>query len=280
MAMMAGFTACKKDMVKTPDATPAKARQKTGAITYAYVDLTLQPRNPGDVTDTYSGFYGAAKIIVQGTPAWNLNEFPTPAVGMPLVGLSISAAPGYNANIITPPTTETVGIYDNAFAVAVGELGSFNYTAFFGDFSQFRSALDAFEANPGIVTRPNVGNFVGSNYAGSSKIVVTSGKLIWVSTGSHIAIGEIKYPYPKSTATAPSINTAIFVTDPLNSNIVYALQGIEGILKSGYISGGTGVAITVTGSYTPVGNSEYHATGVITRVDNTTFSFDVIEDPR
>jgi hypothetical protein len=275
MAIMACFAACKKENAKSPDAAPDKAgKLKTNVITYYYQDLVLQPRAPGVVYDTYTGYYGGVNIIVLGTPAWNTAEFPTPAVGMPLAGLSIGVPGGQNATLgvtlASQPTTAS--IYDNIFAVTVGALGGFNSQAFFADFGSYRIAVDQFDRNP-TGSRPEVGNYVKENYSTSASLITTIGKLIWVSTGSHVAIAEVKYPYPKSApvSTGQYIGT---IADPSNPSVEYMLYGLNGTVTKMNVRGIPNSDKSETGTYTTTTNPYVNVvTATIVRPNGTSFTW-------
>jgi hypothetical protein len=276
MAIITGFTACKKDLASLPGVTPDKAKQKTNVVLYYTQELILQPRAPGAVTDTYIGFYGGVKLLFTGTPVWNINEFPTPAVGMPVIGLSVSVAPGENGTMGAPTTPpQTTSIYDNAFAVAAPAIGVFNFHAFFGDFLQYLAALDVFESNADIGTRPNMGDFVGSNYSTSPSIQVTVGKLIWINTGSHVAIAEVRYPYPQSTIITPPIGNYIgTIADPNNPNVEYMLYGLNGMVTRMKVRGIVNSDKSETGTYTTTSNPFVNVvTATIVRPDGTSFTW-------
>ena len=97
------FGACKKDLTtqtaQEPKSATSKLKTNVATPSYYYRDLTLQPRRPGENFDTYTANFGLAVIKVTGSPSWDTNAYPDLVNGVPTVGASIAAAPGYNAYV-------------------------------------------------------------------------------------------------------------------------------------------------------------------------------------
>ncbi|MFC0517259.1 hypothetical protein ACFFGT_23820 [Mucilaginibacter angelicae] len=289
MLMLAGFSSCQKDSFK-PAATsnPAPAKVKTNSLDPQnfYADLVLLPRKAGENFDTYSAFFSGVNVIVTGSPSWNTVMYPTLLNGVPTAGAGVATADGQNAFISPIGTygTSSKVIQDgDAFVIVQGQLGFFDASAFQRDLDDFNFAFDVFISTGASI--PFIGDYIKDNYSTGGGVVTIPAKLIRVTTGSHWAVATIDYPAPKITSvpvvTIPS--TEVIVQDPSNPHVSYYLYGKNGIFTGGsyaYDGNGTDTAIQISGTYYQVTphTGLYHSHGTITRLDGTTFTFDLTAD--
>lgn len=279
LLFMAGFSSCQKDSFKpaaTSNPTPVKVKTNTTNPTYRYVDLVLQPRQPGENFDTYTAQgYGPAPIIVTGTPSWNSDMYPVLQNGVPGVQSGISAATGYNSSVVNDPSS-------GSFVMTTGTYTGFNAALFRSDVGSYNTAEATYEKQflsgqvPAGTLPPMIWNYVNKTYD-QPGIITTTGKIIRVTTGSHWAVATIDYPTPKpitSTVTIPNIDFQ--VTDPNHTSDTYFLKGVNGIISNGTLRN---APIQATGSYTHTnGTGIYHYQGRIYRSDGTSFDFDITQD--
>lgn len=272
MAMMAGFTACKKDLVKTPDAAPATAKQKINVADPGTVnELTLVPRQPGENFDTYMGNWGGVNVKVQGTPTWDHDRYPNLVNGVPCTG------GGYSVGDQNQIAGSTAG-GQSFFIVGVATATFSNQQAFINDLNSYNTAMDTYNrfiAAGSNATMPKASDYVKASYGGgSASYVQVPGKLIRITTGtSHFAFATVGYPEPKiDGSNAQNIG---YIPDPTIPSVYYYLYVANGIIYR------TDTPNTkVTGTYTTSGPhlTIYHLVGTVTRADGSTFQFDTTFD--
>lgn len=272
MAITMGFSACKKDIAKAPEATPVKTKQKVNVVDPGTViELTLAPRQPGENFDTYLGNWGGVSVKVHGTPSWNHDLYPNLVNGVPCTGVSYSVG---DQNQISGSTAGgqdffIVGVATATFSAHV--LPTFN-----SDVSSYANAFNAyFVSQPANTTIPPASNFVMVNYGdGSTGYVYVTGKLIRITTGtSHFAFASVGYPTPVPPALDDAnLMNYISITDPAFPSMHYEL-----FCGYGYIYHTQLPNTKATGTYTTAG-TVFHFVGTITRADGSTFPFDITTD--
>jgi hypothetical protein len=276
--MLMGLLSCQKEKeVKAPaeSSSPNKLRVNVVQPTFYYVDLTLQPRQPGETFDTYYAYYHNEKITVRGNPVYNTSVYPTLVNGVPTQGGSLGVT-----TIADAISTSTSGD-QQVFALTVGSTGNFNFQAFQADFDKYNTAMDNYIKNT--ASYPIAYDYIKATYTSAAGFNTYSGKLIRVTTGSHWAIATIDYPVP--ARSAPTISdTFIYISDPdpARPSISYQLRGIKGNIANASvgINGQYGnTLVPVTGAYTAISSSfTLHYYGTLFRTDGTSFTFDMTGD--
>jgi len=270
MAMMTGFTACKKDLVKTPDKTPNNTKQKVNVVDPGtVVELTLAPRQPGENFDTYLGNWGGVSVKMQGTPVWDHDKYPNLVNGVPCTGS------GYSVGDQNQITTSSAGGQD--FFIVYVATASFNAYVqnFTSNVSSLASAYNNMLPNSPITTMPVASDFVKVTYGdGNTGYVAVTGKLIRITTGtSHFAFATVGYPTPAPvTVDDANLMNWYTLTDPSFPSMHYQLFCGNGRIYHTQLPN-----VQATGTYTFVG-TVYHFIGTITRADGSTFPFDVTID--
>ncbi|MDN3582365.1 hypothetical protein [Mucilaginibacter flavus] len=243
------------------------------------MDLALVARKPGENFDTYHATFHGSSIYLIGPLVYDQAKYPNLVNGVPGFGQSM-----YGDNYATVDYQNT-GPDGNVFGGTQGTMSVTDLSAYHKDLESYFKAVDT-QALSGNGPIPLIYDYVKQSYPTSSGgILFFTGKVIRVTTGTHIAFADINYPLPAATPyTIPS--TFINVPDPNNSSIHYFLQGDKGTISNGHIAylNGTvytnGPAIAVSGSYTQVtvGAGDFHSIGTIIRQDNTTFRFDQVDN--
>ncbi|AYL98409.1 hypothetical protein [Mucilaginibacter celer] len=230
----AAFTSCSKNELKSVDASTAgKNQPKPNSVqpTYSYVDLILQPRQAGETYDTYKATWGSADIKLMGTPSWNTVKYPTLQNGVPAFGGAYAAYVGANS------VDFNISGEEDIITVTAGSTPFFNFQAFHKDLGTFQDSLESWHKRndpkpmPDTTSYPLIYNYVKLSYTdpNTPHLITTTGKLIRVTTGSHLAIATINYPLPKaqgSTATYPTFLGG--VPHPENHNQFYHIFGTDG----------------------------------------------------
>lgn len=259
MAITMGLSACKKDIAKAPETTPANVKQKVNVAAPTYVELQPYPNQPG----TYFTPYAGITLIVTNLHYDNILYPPaTVKEGTPALGL---------LSIMETNVQSSLTINDDfhagtAFTVNTVEQNFTNYQALRTNLQQYSTALSNFLMN-GVGSYPFPSDFIKTTYSsGTSSIITTPGRLICLTTGSHWAIAPNDYVPPATVPTARNLGAII---DPNDSNITYFVYGLNGnITKIGTN------ARSATGTYTITSNPMvYTVTVTITRSNGTSFTF-------
>lgn len=256
MAMMAGFTACKKDLVKTPDAAPATAKQKINVADPGTVnELTLVPRQPGENFDTYLGNWGGVSVKVQGTPSWDHDKYPNLVNGVPCTGV------GYIVGDQNQIAGSTAG-GQSFFIVGVATATFSNQQAFINDLNSYNTAMDTYNrfiAAGSNATMPKASDYVKASYGGgSASYVQVPGKLIRITSGtSHFAFATITYPTPAPYGQpGATLKVITFDKDGYEYSVLYS----GATITSGY------EAFSLTPPYTQITITS--ASGSYTTIDS------------
>ena len=183
--------ACKKDasVNKTNPAIPTGNMKNslvttgggtgdgTGSGGAQYIDLILQPRQPGQTYDTYTCTWYGIYMMVTGAPQWDQVTWPCLANGVPTVygDVSVNAA-----------------LYESA--------GSGGQTGNIPEVTSISNNTGQTVFNVQEIIIATQTNLNGSVTFGKSTIVNYQGELIRVTTGSHWAIATIGYPKPAPDA--------------------------------------------------------------------------------
>ncbi|QEC76784.1 hypothetical protein [Mucilaginibacter ginsenosidivorax] len=279
LALFVNLTSCKKEGSPATNSKVSEKETKLKVNTLpapTYVDLALIARKPGENFDTYYASFHGSGVYVIAPFSYDAAKYPGLVNGVPCFGQSMYADNGASIDY------QNTGIDGNVFQVTQTLFSYTDYSSIHSDMDKYFKAADAFRKSGATGTGPNIFDYVKNNYTSTNgSVIISVGKLIRVTTGSHWALAEINYPLPGQTPyTIPS--TFINVPDPNNASIHYFLQGDKGLITSGnieYLSNGSytnGPAISVSGRYFPVtaGSSNYHSIGTVIRTDYSTLAFD------
>jgi hypothetical protein len=255
IAIMVGFSACKKDIAKAPETTPANAKQKVNVAAPNYVELQPYPNQPG----TYFAPYGGVTLIVNNLYYDNI-QYPTVIEGVPAYGtLSIMNANSQSSlNISTDPTVGalfTVNIVNQVFT---------NYATLRADIQKYNAALSSFLKSGSTTPYPFPSDFIKLTYSSpTGSVTTTPGRLICLTTGSHWAIATNDYVPP-----APVIPVNLNLDQTVAMSFVYpagsvyeydlvakngSIVSISGLNQSTYQS--FSISSFSGGTYTPVTGS-------------------------
>lgn len=278
LLLAAGLSSCKKDSFKPVNDESGNGKStKVNVVQqpYYYVDLVLQPRQPGETFDTYRCVFGGADVKVTGTLSWNSILYPTLKNGVP--GLWATYYVDNNANTIS----SSISGGQDFFILSLGTTGYSNLQAFQSDVNKYDSARQKYEHDvengDTEAIPPLVYNYVkNSYYTAPGGFTNITGKLIRVTTGSHWALATIDYPLPSASTTTTIPNSTFQITDPDHPTNTYFLDGVNGTISGGRLGG---VTIVATGNYTYLGSATFHLQGRVYRSDGTYFGFDLTQDP-
>jgi hypothetical protein len=275
LLVTAAFTSCSKNGLKPEATSTGKNNLKTNVVqpTYSYVDLILQPRQPGETYDTYKTTWGAADIKMVGTPSWNTVKYPTLQNGVPAFGASYGTYSSVNS------VEFNIAGEEDVITVSAGSTSYFNFQAFHQDLDNFESILNTWhnandsKPTPDLNTYPLIYSYVKQSYSDpNSHIITTAGKLIRVTTGSHWAIATIDYPLP-GAAQGPSTVPLTFlggVPHPENPNLYCTIFGKDGKITKTNESN----CKSASGTYTATPNKFiFNVTVTIVKNDDTTVTY-------
>jgi hypothetical protein len=273
LLLAAGFSSCQKDSFKpVNDETGTGKTTKVNTVQHDYVDLVLQTRQPGVTYDTYKCVFSGTEITVTGSASWSTVKYPTLTNGVPAFGL------GYSA-----PYPNTVTFYtsydEDFFTLSIATVSVPNITAMHDDIQKYNHAIDVWNAKNSVDPAffpfnpyPLSYDYIKPTYTDpNTGMVNVTGKLIRVTTGSHLALAPVDYPTP--AIAPPSSANPIFlggVADPLNPNKLYHIYGVSGNITKLNASDGK----SASGTYTATGNQFiFNVNVTIVRTDGTTFSY-------
>ncbi|NVM64308.1 hypothetical protein FHW88_002597 [Mucilaginibacter sp. SG538B] len=255
--LLSGLTACKKNDFGSNQANTSKTI-KTNVAAPNYVELQPYPNVPG----TYFATYGQAPLVISGL-YYDTRQYPTFKEGIPAFGSVSIPGPDYMHSVVTEEGYST----GKSFVVTATYQSATNYQAIHNDLVRYYKAVDQWIAESAIIdmSPPIMRDYIKTSYTASgSQIVATSGKLITITTGSKWAIATGDYKIPKPIVAEHMLGA---VNDPLNSNIVYYLYGLNGNITR--ISTN---AQSATGTYTATANPNVNTVTVtIKRTNGTTF---------
>ncbi|PWK78690.1 hypothetical protein LX99_01138 [Mucilaginibacter oryzae] len=280
ICLIAGLASCTKELAKTNNLPVSSGNiVKTNTSTApTYVDMEIVPRKPGENFDTYHADFKGSSIYLIGPPVYNQAKYPVLVNGIPAYGQGM-----YGENFATIEY-QNLGPDANVFEVSQTLFSYTDVTALHNDMETYLKAVNTWVKNNSTGAQPLISSYIKNSYTVSAGGVnIFTGKVIMVTTGSHVALADISYPLP-SAATYGIPSTFIDVPDPANSSTHYFLQGTKGLISSGnvaYLSGTVytnGPAITVSGSYTQVtpNSGDFHSVGTIIRLDGSIFRFDQV----
>jgi len=282
LLLAAGFTSCKKDSFKPVNNESGTGKNtKVNVVQHDYVDLVLQPRQPGVTYDTYKCVYSGTEVTVTGSASWSTVKYPTLTNGVPAFGLGYSAA---NPNAVSFYTS-----YDeDFFTLSIATVSVPNIQALQADIQKYNHAIDVWNAKNSVDPAffplnpyPLSYDYIKPTYTDpNTGVVNATGKLIRVTTGSHLALAPVDYPTP--SIAPPSLpGTYAYIKDDLYPSITYELHGDKGIYSSIGTILNTSTTVSVYATYSATSTPGiYHSVGTITRVDGSRFTFDNTEDFR
>lgn len=266
--MSVGLTACQKENASTTSTEKTNFHLKSihdATLPPTYTDLTLMSDG------SYQGVWNSCSIKVT-HPSWDQVKYPTLQNGVPVVAEGMSTYDG--SSWIDASNTGTSG---NVFQVSqiIGSLAytAFNSTDFHSDIAKYATAVNTWISGGQLGPIPDISTYVMGTYTttvGTSQVKTYTGKLIRVTTGSHLAIANMSYPLPAAN-TVPTNQLTFNITDP-STGQSYAVKGSHDVLTSA-TEYGTTTSRTITGTYTIDSVGNITAIGTIIRADGTTFNF-------
>jgi hypothetical protein len=282
LLLMAGFSSCRKDSFKpVNDESSTGKNTKVNVVQHDYVDLVLQPRQPGATYDTYKCIFSGTEVTVTGSPSWSTVKYPTLINGVPAFSM------GYSA--IYPNTVSFYTSYDeDFFTLSIATVSVPNIQAMHDDIQKYNHAIDVWNAKNSVDPvffpsnpYPLSYDYIKPTYTDANTgMVNVTGKLIRVTTGSHLALAPVDYPTP-SIAPPALPGTYAYIKDDLYPSITYELLGAKGIYSSTGRILNTSTTVSVYATYSATSTpGVYHSVGTITRVDGSQFTFDNTEDFR
>jgi len=264
LLLLTGFSSCQKDSFKPVNDQSGKEKSTKENVTqptYAYADLALQPRQPGETFDTYKVTWSGAEVKMIGTPTWDQSAYPTLVNGIPAVGASYGVYS--NGNNITSST----GVGQDFFLLTIGVISLPATQKFQQELDAYKNAVSSYQANPS-GPYPSPDTYIENNLTGPLIVSYNvTGKLIRVTTGSHWALASVNYPTPSPIPPASAGKLLGGIYDPNNSSVIYEVYG-----SSGYVTSGSPNVKSVSGTYTKTSDPNVNIVTVkITRLDGSSF---------
>ena len=267
LAMLVGFSACQKENQKTNSVNTPALGARHLSLAPAYTDMTLNSDG------SYTAYWNDCLIRVT-SPAWDQVKYPTLANGVPVLAGTLTTYDGTSSVDVA-----NSGVDGNVFQVTqrYGLLSEFNSDAFNSDFASYGSAIQTWMgngANPS--TRPHIENYIKDTYTmtvGTDQVKTYTGKLIRVTTGSHLAIATVSYALPTATTVPGNPITAGIYDAAYNKT--YALTGSYNQLTSAKINY---TSYVISGTYRVDYGLGRALAGTIIRADGTKFDFNVYQD--
>ena len=269
-------SSCQKEKAKQVSTTNQADKLKVNTLPVpTYVDLALIPRQPGEDFDTYLATFHGSSIYFVGPPVYDQAKYPNLVNGVPVFAKSM-----YGDNYATIDF-ENSGINGNVFGGTQGTMSITDFGAYHKDLENYFKAVDTWATTGMVGPDPLIYNYVKQSYPTSSGgILFFTGKVIRVTTGTHLAFADINYPLPGPTANSVP-DLSIIVADNNNPHISYLLKGKNGQItsvKSGvdnnFIGGAT---LSASGTYIHTsGTGIYTVKATIIRPDGTTNNITVV----
>ncbi|MEO7213126.1 hypothetical protein [Mucilaginibacter sp.] len=273
LSILLGLAACKKDAkVSTPKVTPATGTHKTvNTVMPDYVDLTLIPRAPGQDFDTYRGYWNDCGIEVRGPVIYNTQKYPTLVNGVPVSTMSLTTYDG-NSTV----NYSNTGPDGSVFAVTQMYMGSTDFAQFHTDVKAYLQASDDYFAGGLQGAPPILASYVKDHYTNASSTKTYVGKLIRVTTGSHLAVAKFDYVLPPAAAPAIlPLPRAAIIADGVDPHKSYQLIGANGKITEAAVAiddFANGGRVIATGSYTHTGG-QFQYWGTIITADGREIKF-------
>jgi len=266
LCMLGLLASCQKENKGVTSPPKVKLTSKHDAsLPPTYTDLTLMSDG------SYEGVWNGCSIKVT-NPSWDQVKYPTLQNGVPVMAESISTYDGSSSvDVINSGTS------GNVFQVAqiIGSLATtaFNSTDFHSDVARYATAVNTWISGGQIGAVPDISSYILDTYTktiGTDMVKSYTGKLIRVTTGSHLAIADMSYALP--TAQTVAANPYSFPVYDAPNNVTYVVSGSHNVITSGRNTQNT-VSYTTTGVFSITGGV-ISATGTIIRANGTTFNFD------
>lgn len=268
LCVLVGLAACQKENKGvTSNTSKAKFNLTSNhdvSLPPAYTDLTLMPDG------SYEGYWNSCGIKITGNPAWDELKYPSLVNGVPVTAVNFSTYDGSSSIDYV-----NSGADGNVFQVSQIQvsLSEFNASGFNSDLGTYWGALDTWVSGGQVGTAPAIGTYVKDTYTttvGGNQVKTYTGKLIRVTTGSHLAIATQSYPLPTATVVPGNpINYSIHDT-AYNQN--YTVSGSYNELTSAKINS---TSYAVSGTYKTTVGVGSTLVGTIIRADGTQWNFNI-----
>jgi len=271
LCMLVGLAACQKENKGVTSAPKVKLTAKHDAsLPPAYTDMTLMSDG------SYEAVWNGCSIKVTGTPAWDRVKYPTLTNGVPVQTSDLGT---YDpSNWIDYANTGSDG---NVFLVSQIQISlvSTNTSGFLYDLANYIGIFDQWITN-GLnpATEPKLSDYVKDSYtvtSGASQVNTYTGKLIRVTTGSHLAIATMSYPLPTAQTVPGNPLTGGTIYDA-SYNQYYSMKGSYNVLTSATQNLANH---PVSGTYKLGTGGVYTLIGTIIRADGTNFNFNTTIAP-
>lgn len=283
------FSACQKE--STVSTVTPLLTKKTGtqlqvpAATYYNTDYNAGP------PVSYTGSFHGCNFSIGGI-YYNSSLYPNLVNGVPLYGTIQPTDPGCSIDIVSTSSGTIFSSWVTTAPAGSLDAGKKQYRT---DLEKYFAAETKYQKGGGAVNAPSIFDYVKQDYGstgtstGPTQPTVYTGKLIRITSGSNVAIGEITYPIPASTTSSAIGQGYILVLDPLDHTILYQVWGNNGKLTYSLIGSTpdqgasyqmTGTQLMSNGTYNfpQPGTSIIHGIGTIVRQDDSSFSFDITQD--
>jgi hypothetical protein len=210
---------------------------------------------------------------VRGPLIYNTQKYPTLVNGVPVSSMSITTYDGTSG-----VDYSNTGPDGSVFAVTQVYMGYTDFAAFHADVKSYLQASDIYQSSGNAGSPPILSSFVKDSYTTASSSKTYVGKLIRVTTGSHLAVAKFDYVLPApSVAPILPLPRAAIIQDGVDSHKSYQLYGRDGKITFAYAAiddvagGGRAVA---SGSYTYI-SGQFHYWGTVLTSDNRELKFDL-----
>jgi hypothetical protein len=222
---------------------------------------------------SYTAYWNDCLIRVT-NPAWDQVKYPTLVNGVPVLAGSLNTYDGTSSVDVA-----NSGFDGNVFQVTqiYVSLITFNTDAFNSDLSSYDSSLQTWMNNGQTGTRPNIGTYIKDSYTmtvGTDQVKTYTGKLIRVTTGSHLAIATMSYALPTAQTVSNNLTGGMIYDAAYNQ--YYSIKGSDNIITSAIRST---VSYPVSGTYQMESNGIISLIGTIIRADGSKFTFDTTIEP-
>lgn len=282
IALNFALSSCKKDIAAVNGDTKTTSKLKINTLPApTYVDLALVPRQPGENYDTYHTNYHGSSIYVVGAPVYDAAKYPTLVNGIPAYAQSMYADNGASIDF------QNTGTDGNVFQVTQTLFSYTDQTIIHKDEENYFKAVDQYDKlHDAGAPPPSIFNYVKTNYTSSNGgVLIFTGKIICVTTGSHYALSEINYPLPVS-GNSTTIKPGFEVSDPLNPHITYLFNATSGKqytsalvgVDYNYPAASTSVVTSVTAIQVTPGTPVWRVVGTVTRADGSFFNINFTQD--
>ena len=272
LALLLGLTACQKEN-KTTTVLPGSSKPSFGekhlSLAPAYSDMTLNSDG------SYSILWNNCLIRVNHI-SWDQVKYPTLVNGVPVMAEEISTYDGTSGI-----GWDNTGLSGSVFVATqrYASLTTMNMDAFISDLKSYNTAVYTWMDGGQLGTRPNILNYVKDSYlmsVGTDKVQNYTGKLIRVTTGSHLAIATVSYPLPAANTVSSNPLGHPPVFDAANTQ-TYSITGSYNLITSA--TNGSGAKCPASGTYQIGAGGVIYLVGTIIRADGSLFNFNTTVAP-